>query len=210
MTDNSSSHSILIVDDNHNNLEVISETLARAGFQVAVAIDGETALEQIQYYKPELILLDVMMPGMDGYQTCQKIKSNPETFDIPVIFMTALSDTEHKVRGFALGAVDYITKPFQREEVLARVRVQLQLRNLARTLEGQNRMLKKEILQRERVESSLMKLNQELEKRVEERTDKLSRTLKTLRKAQVELVEQKKELEIRVQERTAELAKSMT
>ncbi|MGL6341301.1 MAG: response regulator [Waterburya sp.] len=210
MTDNSSSHSILIVDDNHNNLEVISETLARAGFQVAVAIDGETALEQIQYYKPELILLDVMMPGMDGYQTCQKIKSNPDTFDIPVIFMTALSDTEHKVRGFALGAVDYITKPFQREEVLARVRVQLQLRNLARTLEGQNRMLKKEILQRERVESSLMKLNQELEKRVEERTDKLSRTLKTLRQAQVELVEQKKELEIRVQERTAELAKSMT
>ncbi|MGL5796299.1 MAG: response regulator [Waterburya sp.] len=210
MTDNSSSHSILIVDDNHNNLEVLSETLTRAGFQVAVAIDGETALEQIQYYKPELILLDVMMPGMDGYQTCQKIKSNPETFDIPVIFMTALSDTEHKVRGFALGAVDYITKPFQREEVLARVRVQLQLRNLARTLEGQNRMLKKEILQRERVESSLMKLNQELEKRVEERTDKLSRTLKTLRKAQVELVEQKKELEIRVKERTAELAKSMT
>ena len=210
MTENSSSHSILIVDDNHNNLEVLSETLTRAGFQVAVAIDGETALEQIQYYKPELILLDVMMPGMDGYQTCQKIKSNPGTFDIPIIFMTALSDTEHKVRGFAIGAVDYITKPFQREEVLARVRVQLQLRNLARTLEGQNRMLKKEILQRERVESSLMKLNQELEKRVEERTDKLSRTLKTLRQAQVELVEQKKDLEIRVQERTAELAKSMT
>jgi DNA-binding response OmpR family regulator len=210
VTENSSSHSILIVDDNHNNLEVISETLTRAGFQIAVAIDGETALEQIQYYKPELILLDVMMPGMDGYQTCQKIKSNPDTFDVPVIFMTALSDTEHKVRGFALGAVDYITKPFQQEEVLARVRVQLQLRNLARTLQGQNRMLKKEILQRERVESSLMKLNQELEKRVEERTEKLSRTLKTLRQAQVELVEQKKELEIRVKERTAELAKSMT
>jgi DNA-binding response OmpR family regulator len=210
VTDNSSSHSILIVDDNHNNLEVLSETLTRAGFQVAVAIDGETALEQIQYYKPELILLDVMMPGMDGYQTCQKIKSNPDTFDIPIIFMTALSDTEHKVRGFALGAVDYITKPFQREEVLARVRVQLQLRNLARTLEGQNRMLKKEILQRERVESSLTKLNQELEKRVEERTEKLSRTLKTLRQAQVELVEQKKDLEVRVKERTAELAKSMT
>lgn len=209
MSENFNSHSILIVDDNHNNLEVLSETLTRAGFQVAVAIDGETALEQIQYYKPELILLDVMMPGIDGYQTCQQIKSNPETFDIPIIFMTALSDTEHKVRGFAIGAVDYITKPFQREEVLARVRVQLQLRNLARTLEGQNRMLKKEILQRERVEGSLVKLNQELEKRVEERTAKLSRTLKTLRQAQVELVEQKKDLEIRVRERTAELAKSM-
>nr|MDJ0570418.1 response regulator [Pleurocapsa sp. MO_192.B19] len=202
--------SILIVDDNHNNLEVLSETLTRAGFQVAVAIDGENAIEQIQYYKPELILLDVMMPGIDGYQTCQQIKSNPDTFDIPIIFMTALSDTEHKVRGFAIGAVDYITKPFQREEVLARVRVQLQLRNLARTLEGQNRMLKREILQRERVEGSLMKLNQELERRVEERTNKLSRTLKTLRQAQLELVEQKKDLEIRVKERTAELAKSMT
>ena len=210
MTENLNSHSILIVDDNHNNLEVLSETLTRAGFQIAVAIDGENALEQIQYYKPELILLDVMMPGIDGYQTCQQIKANPDTFDIPIIFMTALSDTEHKVRGFAIGAVDYITKPFQREEVLARVRVQLQLRNLTRTLEEQNRMLKKEIIQRERVEGSLTKLNQELEKRVEERTNKLSRTLKTLRQAQVELVEQKNELEIRVRERTAELAKSMS
>ena len=210
MTENLNSHSILIVDDNHNNLEVLSETLTRAGFQVAVAIDGETAIEQVQYYKPELILLDVMMPGIDGYQTCQRIKANPDNFDIPIIFMTALSDTEHKVRGFAIGAVDYITKPFQREEVLARVRVQLQLRNLARTLEGQNRMLKKEILQRERVEGSLLKLNQELENRVEERTNKLSRTLKTLRQAQVELVQQKKDLEIRVRERTAELAKTMT
>lgn len=210
MTESANSHSILIVDDNHNNLEVLSETLTRAGFQVSVAIDGENALEQINYYKPELILLDVMMPGIDGYETCQKIKSNPDTFDIPVIFMTALSDTGHKVRGFAIGAVDYITKPFQREEVLARVRVQLQLCNLARTLEEQNRMLKKEILQRERVEGSLMKLNQELEKRVEERTNKLSRTLKSLRQAQVELVQQKKDLEIRVRERTAELAKSMT
>jgi DNA-binding response OmpR family regulator len=210
MTENANLHSILIVDDNSNNLEVLSETLMRAGFQIAVAIDGESALEQIEYHQPELVLLDVMMPGIDGYQTCQRIKSNPNTFDIPIIFMTALSDTEHKVRGFALGAVDYITKPFQREEVLARVRVQLQLRNLTRTLEGQNRMLKKEILQRERIEDSLVKLNQELETRVEERTDKLSRTLKSLRQAQVELVHQKQDLEVRVRDRTAELAKSMT
>ena len=210
MTENANSHNILIVDDNSNNLEVLSETLMRAGFQIAVAIDGESALEQIEYHQPGLILLDVMMPGIDGYQTCQHIKSNPNTFDIPIIFMTALSDTEHKVRGFALGAVDYITKPFQREEVLARVRVQLQLRNLTRTLEGQNRMLKKEILQRERMEDSLLKLNQELETRVEERTDKLSRTLKSLRQAQVELVHQKQDLEVRVRDRTAELAKSMT
>ena len=210
MPENPNSHSILIVDDNHNNLEVLSDTLSKAGFQVAIAIDGENALEQIKYYKPELILLDVMMPGIDGYQTCSRIKSDPYTFDIPVIFMTALSDTEHKVRGFALGAVDYITKPFQREEVLARVRVQLQLRNLSRTLEGQNRVLKKEILQRERIEGSLVKLNQDLEEKVKERTNKLSLTLRNLRKAQVELVHQKKDLEIRVEQRTAELAKSMT
>jgi CheY-like chemotaxis protein len=209
MTQSPASQGILVVDDNPNNLEVISETLTRAGFQVAVAIDGESALEQIQYHQPELILLDVMMSGINGYETCKRLKANPATFDIPVIFMTALSDTEHKVKGFSLGAVDYITKPFQRDEVLARVRVQLQLRNLTRTLEDQNRMLKREILQRERVEASLLKFNQELEKRVEERTVKLSRTLQKLQQAQGELVQQKQQLEIRVKERTAELAKSI-
>lgn len=209
MTEHFYSHSILIVDNNHDNRQVLSDTLAKAGFQVSVAISGENALAKIHFDKPELILLDVMMPGMNGYQICQRIKSNPDTVDIPIIFMTALSDPKHKVKGFSLGAVDYITKPFQREEVLARIRVQLELRDLARTLEKQNTVLKKEILQREKVESSLTKLNQKLEKRVEKRTSKLFSTLKTLRQAQVELVQQKKDLEVRVEERTAELSKSM-
>lgn len=210
MTTNPESQSILIVDDNPNNLEVLSETLTRAGFQVAVAIDGESALEQIRYFRSELILLDIMMPGIDGFETCQKIKLNPLTWDIPIIFMTALSDTDHKIKGFSLGAVDYITKPFNQEEVIARVRVQLQLRNLTRTLEGQNRLLKNEILQRERAEASLVSLNQDLEKLVEERTLKLSTTLAKLKQAQAELMRQKEDLEIRVEERTAELAKSIT
>jgi DNA-binding response OmpR family regulator/anti-sigma regulatory factor (Ser/Thr protein kinase) len=209
MKANSDYHSVLIVDDNYNNLEVLSETLTRAGFQVAVAIDGESAIEQIAYHRPELILMDIMMPGIDGFTTCKRIKSNPDTFDIPVIFMTALADTEHKVKGFGLGAVDYITKPFQQEEVLARVRVQIQLRNLTRTLEDQNRILKREILQRERIENSLLTLNQELEVRVEERTVKLSTTLQKLKQAQVELIKQKQGLEVRVEERTAELANSI-
>ena len=159
---------ILIVDDNPANLEVLSETLAGAGFQVAVAIDGVSAIEQIQYYQPELILLDIMMPGIDGFETYQRLRAKPSTRDIPVIFTTALSDTENKVKGFSLGAVDYITKPFQQQEVLARVRLHLQLRNLTRTLEGQNKRLKREIVQRETAEASLLKLNQELEKRAVE------------------------------------------
>ncbi len=159
---------ILIVDDNPANLEVLSETLAGAGFQVAVAIDGVSAIEQIQDYQPELILLDIMMPGIDGFETYQRLRAKPSTRDIPVIFTTALSDTENKVKGFSLGAVDYITKPFQQQEVLARVRLHLQLRNLTRTLEGQNKRLKREIVQRETAEASLLKLNQELEKRAVE------------------------------------------
>ncbi|BAU64536.1 integral membrane sensor hybrid histidine kinase [Stanieria sp. NIES-3757] len=210
MTVNFLAQSILIVDDNPNNLEVLSETLIRAGFQVAVAIDGETAIEQIEYHRPELILLDIMMPGIDGFETCRRIKENSATADIPIIFMTALSDTQHKVQGFTLGAVDYITKPFQQEEVIARVRVQLQLRNLSRTMEEQNKILKNEISQRQTAENSLIKLNQELEQRVEERTTKLLKTLQQLRQTQVRLVQQKEELEIRVQERTAELARTIT
>jgi CheY-like chemotaxis protein len=202
------SQSILIVDDNPNNLEVLSETLTRAGFQVAVAIDGESAIEQVQYDRPELILLDVMMPGIDGFETCRRLKKNPATFEIPIIFTTALSDTENKVQGFSLGAVDYVTKPFQQEEVLARVRVHLQLQNLTRTLEEQNHMLKREIIQREKAEASLLELNQDLEQRVKERTIKLTNALGKLRQAQVLLIRKNEELEQRVEERTSQLKKA--
>jgi signal transduction histidine kinase len=179
---------ILIVDDNPTNLEVLSETLVDVGFQVAVAVDGESALEQIGYYHPEVILLDIMMPGIDGFETCRRLKQNPSTCDIPVIFMTALSDPESKLKGLSLGAVDYITKPFQQAEVLARVMVHLKLRNFAKTLEIQNQMLQKEIERREQAEASLFKLNQELERQVEERTSELSATLQELQQTQVQLI----------------------
>jgi signal transduction histidine kinase len=158
------SQTILIVDDNSTNLEVLSETLTRSGFQVSVAIDGESAIEQVKYHPPALVLLDIMMPGIDGFETCRRLKRDPASQNIPVIFMTALSDTENKVRGFSLGAVDYITKPFQREEVLARVQVQLKLQNLAKTLEDQNRLLRHEIQQREHAEASLMAAKEEADK----------------------------------------------
>lgn len=199
------SQTVLIVDDNLINLEVLSETLTNNGFQVAVAIDGESALEQVKFHQPELIMLDIMMPGIDGFETCKRLKKDALIHDIPVIFMTALSDMENKVKGFSLGAVDYITKPFQQEEVLARVRIHLQLRNLATTLEDQNNLLQHEITKREHAELSLRVLNQELEQLVEKRTRTLSKTLRELQSTQVELIRQKKELEIRVEERTSEL-----
>lgn len=190
---------ILIVDDNPTNLEVLSESLIQEGFQVAVAIDGESALEQISYHPPELILLDVMMPGIDGFETCQRLKENPETHSIPVIFMTALSDSHNKVKGLSLGAIDYITKPFQQEEVLARVRVHLQVQTLTRTLSNQNSQLKDEIENRQQVEaqlvdanSALENLNHDLEQRVEERTQKLTEALQTVRQTQVQLIQQEK------------------
>lgn len=130
---------ILIVDDNPANLQVLSSFLDQSNFEVWAARSGEKALQRLDHdHLPDLILLDVMMPGMDGFETCKHLKSNPRIQDIPVIFMTALSDTADKVKGLRLGAVDYITKPFQHEEVLVRIEHQIRLRNLTKTLIAKN------------------------------------------------------------------------
>ncbi|MEH1966968.1 sensor histidine kinase [Nostoc sp.] len=128
---------ILIVDDNPTNLSVLCEALSSEGFRFRVAVDGETAIALAERNQPELILLDVQMPGIDGFETCRRLKANPVTQNIPIIFTTALADTESKTKGFSLGAVDYIPKPFAHEEVIARVRVHLQLKQLTESLEQQ-------------------------------------------------------------------------
>ncbi|TYQ31107.1 sensor histidine kinase [Pseudanabaena sp. UWO310] len=128
---------ILIVDDNPTNLDVISEALINAGYKVAIATSGERALQQIERRLPDLILLDVMMPGIDGFETCKRLKANAKTSAIPIMFMTAVADVDNKVKGLKLGAVDYITKPFQEEEVLTRVKTHLQLHFLTQNLEQQ-------------------------------------------------------------------------
>ncbi|AFZ03093.1 hybrid sensor histidine kinase/response regulator [Calothrix sp. PCC 6303] len=128
---------ILIVDDNATNLSVLSQVLKAAGYKVRMAVDGEDALAQVERNHPELILLDVDMPKMDGFETCLHLQKNPITQGIPIIFMTALADTEHKVKGLSLGAVDYITKPFAEAEVLARVKVHWGLKRLMEFLEQQ-------------------------------------------------------------------------
>ncbi|MDY7022161.1 MAG: response regulator [Cyanobacteriota bacterium] len=147
---------ILIVDDTPVNLKVLSRILTDNGIEVAVAINGKMALQQVEYEPPELILLDILMPGMDGFETCKKLKLNPATYDIPVIFTTALSETADKVKGFSLGAVDYITKPFQEEEVLARVQVHLQLRTLSKMIEERNRELEEVIKQLQTTQQRLI------------------------------------------------------
>ncbi len=128
---------ILIVDDTPANLGVLVETLGAAGYRLMVAEDGEEALAQTARTVPDLVLLDVMMPGIDGFETCRRLKADARTRDIPVLFMTALSETTDKVKAFAAGAVDYITKPIEHEEALARVRTHLTLRQLQRDLAEQ-------------------------------------------------------------------------
>ncbi len=124
---------VMIVDDTPDNLSLLSDTLSEAGYRVLVATDGLSALEQIAYLKPDIILLDVMMPGIDGFETCKRLKLDPETACIPVLFMTALSELDDLLHGFDEGAVDYLVKPIRPPEVLARIDVQLtQVRNLRR------------------------------------------------------------------------------
>ncbi|AFZ02596.1 sensor histidine kinase [Calothrix sp. PCC 6303] len=135
-------NTILVVDDTPTNLQVLFDLLSEHGYRVAIAKNGESALQRLQTSQPSLILLDVMMPGIDGFETCKRIKANPATCDIPVFFMTALSDSVDKVKGLSLGAVDYITKPIQHEEVLARIRVHLQLRKANRIMEQRTEELK--------------------------------------------------------------------
>jgi signal transduction histidine kinase len=190
--DNSHTSVILIVDDTPTNLEVLSEALTDAGFEVAVATRGESAIKQAEYDPPDMILLDVMMPGIDGFETCQQLKLNPKTKDIPVIFMTALSDTLDKLKGLSLGAVDYVTKPFQQAEVLARIQIHLKLRNMSLALEEQNIRLKQEVTERIAAETALQKLTQELENRVRERTKELSEALQNLQQTQLRLIQGEK------------------
>jgi PleD family two-component response regulator len=121
----SASADILIVDDTPANLNVLSAILGKRGFRIRPAINGALALKAAQKAAPDLILLDVQMPGLDGYEVCRQLKGDPHTRDIPVIFISALDDVLDKVEAFQVGGVDYITKPFQIEEVLARVKNQL-------------------------------------------------------------------------------------
>jgi two-component system, sensor histidine kinase and response regulator len=154
---------ILIVDDMPSNLEVVTNHLERQGYCAIVALSGEEGIERAEFVRPDLILLDVMMPGLDGFETCRRLKASERTRAIPVIFMTALTDTTDKLAGFAAGAVDYVTKPLNGAEVLARIESHLALYALRRQLAEQNAQLQREIAIRAETQEALQRSNTEFE-----------------------------------------------
>ncbi len=160
---------IVIVDDTPKNIQIIGTILRDKGYLISVAQSGEQALNIIAKAPPDLILLDIVMPGMDGYETCRRIKSAPETKDIPVIFLTALTDTLEKVKGFEAGAVDFITKPVETEELLARIQTHLTIVSLTRKLEQANSKLEEKVRIRTR---DLNQKKEDLEWEVEKRKEK--------------------------------------
>jgi signal transduction histidine kinase len=143
---------ILIVDDSREHLHVLRDILKKEGYAVRIAPDGSLGLTSARTAPPDILLLDVAMPGIDGYEVCRQLKSDPETRSIPVIFISAMDATADKVHAFAAGGVDYITKPFQAEEVLARLANHLVLRQTQRQLQKQNELLQHEIVERHKVE----------------------------------------------------------
>jgi adenylate cyclase len=143
---------ILIVDDNLNNLTLLERILSKKGYEVRLASSGRRALDSVELTQPDLILLDIMMPGLDGYEVCSCLKASDRTRGIPIIFLSALVEISHKVKAFNAGGVDYITKPFETVEVVARVENQLRLRELELQLREKNKILQREIAFREQAE----------------------------------------------------------
>lgn len=147
---------ILVVDDTPDNIRFLATLLLEHDFFVRKALSGQMALTAVQTLRPDLILLDVNMPGMNGYEVCQRLKENPQTASIPIIFLSALDSTADKIKAFQAGGVDYITKPFQFEEVLARIQTQLTLQTLQTQIQDQNQQLQQALDDLKKAQSQLV------------------------------------------------------
>ncbi len=193
---------ILIVEDDKYSLQTLSAILLAQGYDVRGVADGASALVSIGIQQPDLILLDIQLPELNGVDVCRHLKRDADTKDIPVIFLSALDEVINKVKGFEAGGVDYITKPFQVEEVIARVHTHLSIRRLQLQLKNQNSELQKRIYERNRAETALQQINNELEQRVQMRTAELSQLNATLKdeieerkRAEFEALQAKEQLE---------------
>ena len=164
---------ILVVDDQPINIRLLASILEKQGYNVKKATSGKLALNVAQTEPPQIILLDVMMPEMDGYEVCQRLKSDPQTAEIPVIFVSALSDTEDKVKAFEVGGLGFINKPFSSREIIIRVKTQLNQKNLLKITQEQNQQLQHQ--------------NQQLE-------EKLAATMAELKGKNEQLLKLQKEL----------------
>ncbi|MEI7811239.1 MAG: response regulator [Ignavibacteria bacterium] len=173
---------ILAVDDNKQNLNLMCEFLETEGFRVCKAYNGKSAIKQAKAKKPNLILLDVMMPDIDGIEVSLKIKEISTLNDVPIIFITALDEVSNKVRGFEAGGIDYITKPYQIEDVLTRVKSHLVIYAIRKELEHKNQQLLQEIALRKRTEEALAAAHSQLEDKVKSRTKELKKANRLLLK----------------------------
>ncbi len=180
---------VLVVDDTELNLRMISQVLRKEGYQTRAVNSGQEALAAVKETLPEVILLDITMPDVDGYEVCQQLKADSRTADVPIIFISALDAVIDKVKAFKVGGADYIPKPIQVQELVARVRNQIDLRRLQQQLKAQNDILEdknsqliSEIRKRQAVEAEIRKLNANLEAKVRARTQDLER-------AQLEILE---------------------
>jgi putative two-component system response regulator len=175
---------ILVIEDNHDSLKLITNILVAEGYQVRPADSGELALASVEAMPPELILLDVLMPGMDGFEVLRRLKAREETSDIPVIILSAITEVEQRVQGLNLGAVDFISKPFQPDELLARVRTHMELFRLRVQLAQQatdlrlaNEQLQSDIAKRKQVEEALQESHAKLERNLKGAIDVISETI---------------------------------
>ncbi len=166
---------ILVVDDSPGSLKLLTDILSIPGFVVRPAPSGRLAIRSACVETPDLILLDVIMPELDGYEVCRLLKGDPKTASVPVIFISSLEEPADKVRGFEAGGVDFISKPFQQEEIIARVQTHLSLHRLQKQLEAQNILLEEQIRGRKKKEEELNVYQKNLEEMVRERTDELDR-----------------------------------
>ena len=183
----SSANNILIVDDTPDNLRLLSKTLTKEGYQVRCAINGSMALLTIKTKIPDLILLDVNMPDIDGFEVCQQLKMSELTKDIPIIFISASGHINDKLKAFEAGGIDYISKPFQIPELLSRVSSQLNLQNLRNQIVQKNQLLQIEIYNRMTAETEIRQLNFDLEHRVKQRTSELQAEIEQRQKMQEKL-----------------------
>ncbi len=172
--------SVLIVDDNRDNLRLLSSILAKQTYNVRLALTGADALEGVHKKLPDLILLDIKLPDMSGYEVCERLKANARTCDVPVIFISVLNEVSDKLKAFSAGGVDYITKPFYAEEVMARVEMQISIQRIQRTLEKKNKQLLHE-------QNRAKKFYDEHETELKKRTSELVKTNERLIKANLSL-----------------------